>query len=103
SIIECIVERRCAVWKNIHDKKIQLLKHRREFTLDSQTNQINPITNLSNKILNDDEKEALINGLDFVPQSNKFDEQSFIANVELCFVSLLGYQTDQFDWEDKDQ
>ncbi|CAF4212293.1 unnamed protein product, partial [Rotaria sordida] len=63
---------------------------------------INSVTNLSKKILTNDELQALSNGFDFVCPSNSIDEESFISNIETFFVNLLGYITDKPGYEAKD-
>ena len=47
------------------------------------------------------EKKALINGLDFVLPMTDFNEETFIANIESFFTSLLGVNADKHDWEEK--
>ncbi|CAF1440739.1 unnamed protein product, partial [Didymodactylos carnosus] len=47
--------------------------------------------------LTNDERGVLINGLDYVIPTNRLYEEQFIAIIEACFVSLLGYCTEQFD------
>ena len=57
------------------------------------------IKNLSKRILTNDENEALTNGLDFVCPSTKIKEESFISNMELFFVNILGQVTDKSEYE----
>ncbi|CAF1034877.1 unnamed protein product [Rotaria sp. Silwood1] len=46
-------------------------------------------------------KNALINGLDFVLPMIRFDDESFIANIEALFTSMLDYTIDKDDCEEK--
>ncbi|CAF4092153.1 unnamed protein product, partial [Rotaria sp. Silwood1] len=57
------------------------------------------IRNLSKRILTNDENEALTNGLDFVCPSTEINEESFISNMELFFVNILGQVTDKSEYE----
>ena len=63
---------------------------------------ISPIKNYSKRILTTEETTALENGLDFVFPSIKFDQETFIANVETLFVNLMGHCSDKHDYDERD-
>ncbi|CAF1245690.1 unnamed protein product [Didymodactylos carnosus] len=63
---------------------------------------IDPVMNLSQRGLSMEEKDALIGGLSYVFPTDRFDEETFIANVETLFVSLVGYCTESHDSKEKE-
>ena len=86
-----------------HSRKLTNLRLSQQSTNNNSINQqISVITNLSNKILTNQEIDILNKGLEFVYPSTKFDEITFISNIETYFVNLLGYCTDKKDYCEKD-
>ena len=93
-------------WSTIHYRKLELLRQRQNLSLPPPTNitpyVIEPIKNFSNRSLTNDEYEALSNGLDYVQHTTKYDQKTFISNMECLFVNLLGHCTDKHDYEEID-
>ena len=91
-------------WIEIHLTKLNKLRNlkRSSSNLKCSTNLPSPIKNYSQRILTKDEIIALENGLDFVLPSLTFDDETFIANVETLFVNLLGYRSEQNEYEERD-
>ncbi|CAF3164199.1 unnamed protein product [Rotaria sp. Silwood2] len=88
---------------NTHSKKLNILRESRQsISTNIIKSRISPLTNVSKKILTNDEIKILENGLDYVYPSNKFDEIAFISNIETYFVNLLGHCTDKKDYSKKD-
>ncbi len=61
------------------------------------------VTNLSNRQLTNDELSILEQGFDFIFPSKKFDDRTFIANIEAYFVNLSDHATERRDYEEKDE
>jgi hypothetical protein len=88
--------------KETHFKKLTKLRDEQHPAIKSVKSILSPITNLSKRILTDNEINILENGLNFVLPDNKFDEMTFISNIETFFVELLGHCTDKKDYEEKE-
>ncbi|CAF1399640.1 unnamed protein product, partial [Didymodactylos carnosus] len=91
-------------WLDVHTKKLNILRSLNK--LCSSTKQtprlISSVKNLSKRTLSENEIKALENGLDYVYPSLRFDEETFISNIETCFVTVLGRTTDKCDYDEKD-
>ena len=61
----------------------------------------NHVKKFSKRNLTREEINALSNGLEFVLPSRKLDDETLIASVETFFFALLGYTTDQKEFEKK--
>ncbi|CAF1943380.1 unnamed protein product [Rotaria magnacalcarata] len=61
------------------------------------------ITNLSNYQLTPEETATLQNGLDYIHPPTKFDDKTFISNIETYFVNILGHATDKRDYEEREE
>jgi hypothetical protein len=62
---------------------------------------LDPVTNLSNYNLTDNEHTALINGLNHVYPSEKFDQPQFVCNIEYFYSRLLNFKTKYRHYESK--
>ena len=100
-----LVKQKSTKWSLIHKRKIDSLRKWKTSLARKTKNQSKPsniITNLSNRQLSTDEISALKQGLDFVLPPTKFDDHTFISNIETYFVNLLGHATDKREYEEKD-
>ena len=101
-----ITKKKSVKWDSIHTRKITTLR-KKKVTHPQQTTQLskvrNIITNLSDRKLSHDEISALKYGLGFVHPPTKFDDRTFISNIEAYFVNLLGYTTEKRDYDEKDE
>ncbi|CAF3620444.1 unnamed protein product [Rotaria socialis] len=87
-----------------HITKLNKLRELKNFSEDIKhsSTTISPIKNYSKRVLTRDETLALENGLDFIFPSLKFDDETFIANIETLFVNLLGYCSEKTDYDELD-
>ena len=74
----------------------KLLNHLREnkFGNGRRIPKLDPVTNLSSRILTREEHDALINGLHHVCPSENFDELQFVCNMEYLYARLLNVKED---------
>ena len=54
---------------------------------------LDPVTNLSSRVLTDEERVALANGLHPVYPSENFDQAQFVCNIEYLYAGLLNICT----------
>jgi hypothetical protein len=94
-IIKKLVVQKEVLIKHNHLKKFNKLKSQQHPPTIINKSDLSPIKNLSKRILTIEELNILENGLNFVVPNRRFDELSFISNIETCFVNLLGYTTDK--------
>ena len=90
-------------WTQTHVKKLtklRCLKGSPSYSTCS-TNLHSPIKNYSQRTLTKDEITALENGLDFVLPSLTFDEETFIANIEMLFINLMRYCSEKSECEER--
>jgi hypothetical protein len=102
-IISKIITDKEKTVKETHLKKLNVLRETQQSNIRSDKLDNSPITNISKRILTEDEIDLLEKGLNFVFPSKKFDELSFISNIETYFVNLLGHCTDKKDYDVKDE
>ena len=88
--------------KKTHLKKLNRLRNKQQGTNRSIKSFLSPITNLSKRNLTDKEINILENGLNFVLPDNRFDEITFISNIETFFVNLLGHCSEKKEFEEKE-
>ena len=106
----CRVERivtKLVIWKETkikqtHQKMLYNLRVKQYPMTFKQKSNISPITNLSKRILTNDEINILENGLNFVLPTKRFDEMTFMSSIETFFVNLVGHCTDKKDFDDID-
>ena len=114
SIFQQMIKQRVDTWVKTHAGKLQSLRGEKEKDLpknnhkNNNNNTILPdtppiITNLSTRQLTEEETSVLQQGLDFVFPPTRFDDRTFIANMETYFVNLLGHATDKRDYETKEE
>ncbi|CAF1562230.1 unnamed protein product [Adineta ricciae] len=101
-IIHRIVASKELEIKESHQNKLNKFRNKQRPASEPNKSTLSPITNLSKRILTDKEISILENGLNFVLPADKFDEMTFISNIETFFVELLGHCTDKRDYEEKD-
>ena len=75
-----------------HSKKLEQLRQRKTST-GSTPPSLDPVTNLSRRVLTDEERAALANGLHHVYPSEQFDQAQFICNIEYFYARLLNVRT----------
>ncbi|CAF1309319.1 unnamed protein product [Rotaria magnacalcarata] len=92
-IFDVIVFRQEKYWNNTHTKELN--DFRPIGSLHTVINKINPIKNLSKKVLTKEENEVLLNELEFVYPTTHFDDETYISYIETLFVNLLGHCTDK--------
>ncbi|CAF1477303.1 unnamed protein product [Adineta ricciae] len=88
--------------KENHQNKLNKFRNKQRPANELNKSTLSPITNPSKRILTDKEISILENGLNFVLPTDKFDEMTFISNIEAFFVELLGHYIDKRDYEEKD-
>ena len=62
---------------------------------------LNPVTNLSSRLLTMEEHNALANGLHHVYPSENFDHSQFVCNMEYFYARLLNVRTSYRHYEQK--
>lgn len=104
SITEEIVSKRMKKVQRRHDSKLNgLLKSKVSSLLGySSKKRLNPVTNLSNRVLTVDEHRALIQGLHHVYPNERFDQAKFVCNIEFFYARLLNFRTEYRDYERKE-
>ncbi|CAF1678379.1 unnamed protein product, partial [Adineta ricciae] len=100
SIAEQIVAKRRERVETQHLSNLNKLRCKKVSKLDRRST-IDPITNLSSRTLNTEERNALINGLHHVYPSNRFDHSRFVCNVEYFYARLLNLRTEYRHYEQK--
>ncbi|CAF0726153.1 unnamed protein product [Adineta ricciae] len=102
SIFKQLIEQKLFKWTITHNNKLHMLRNEKTSSHKQTTNaeKLNIIKNLSSRQLNNDETSALEHGLDYVFPPTKFDDQTFISNIENFFVNILGHTTDKRDYEE---
>jgi hypothetical protein len=73
--------------KITHHNKLNKFRNKQHPRIESVKSILSPITNLSKRILTDNEINILENGLSFVLPDNKFDEMTFISNIETFLLN----------------
>lgn len=119
SIFRQIIQDKKRKWTQTHERKLDTLREQSNTNRSSNTTNQPPnkyirstnttglpskpivITNLSSRKLTEEETRILDQGLDHVFPPTKFDDCTFIANIENYFVNLLGHATDKRDYETK--
>ena len=79
SILNKLVEIKTTAWSYCHENKLNVLGDKVRLDNDTNTSAIDPIVNISKKVLTESEKKILTNGLDYVLPMTHFDNESFIA------------------------
>jgi hypothetical protein len=106
SIFKQLIQQKDYDWNTSHECKLNSLREKKNATSEQTTTSTSPlktVTNLSNRQLTNEESSILEQGLDFVFPPTKFDDRTFIANIETYFVNLLGHVTEKRDYEEKDE
>lgn len=88
---------------NVEMRHVSKLNHLREekFGNGRRTPKLDPVTNLSSRILTREEHDALANGLHHVYPSGNFDESQFVCNMEYFYARLLNVRTTYHHYEQK--
>ena len=102
SITEEIVFKRSKQVQARHDSKLDQLRNSKVSLLGRSQVKLDPVTNLSNRVLTADEHQALIQGLHHVYPSERFDQAKFVCNIEFFYARLLNFRTDYRDYERKE-
>ena len=77
-----------------HLHKLEGLRRRKIKKLGSVRRPLlDPVTNLSSRVLTDEERAALANGLHHVYPSEQFDQAQFVCNIEYFYARLLNIRT----------
>jgi hypothetical protein len=76
-----------------HVKKLKGLRQRKIRKGSVHRPLLDPVTYLSSRGLTDEERAALINGLQHVYPSEEFDQAQFICNIEYFYARLLNIRT----------
>ena len=76
-----------------HSKKLEGLRSRKIKKGSLRWALLDPVTNLSSRILTDEERAALANGLHHVYPSENFDQAQFVCNIEYFYARLLNIRT----------
>ena len=92
SILDQIVLKANNTVEKRHLKKLDALR-RRKVKKGSRTSLLDPVTNLSSRVLTDEERAALTNGLHHVYPSAEFDQAQFICKIEYFYARLLNIRT----------
>jgi hypothetical protein len=103
-ILNEMATERITSWTATHLKKLNTLRQLKypSSNVTQTTVTVSPIKNYSKRVLTADETLALENGLDFILPSLRFDEETFIANIETLFVNLLGYCSEKTDYDERE-
>ncbi|CAF3625928.1 unnamed protein product [Rotaria socialis] len=100
SIAEIIVNRKTESIEIGHRNKIIGLRADKCNRVPTQP-MLDPVTNLSIYNLTYDEHTALINGLNHVYPSTRFDQSKFICNIEYFYSRLINFRTSYRHYESK--
>ncbi len=92
SISEEIVNRKMSKVEVTHESKIGRLRADKLHRMPQQEI-LDPVTNLSNYNLTDNEHTALVNGLNHVYPPEKFDQPQFVCNIEYFYSRRLNLKT----------
>ena len=76
-----------------HLNKLEGLRRRKIKKGSTRRPLLDPVTNLSSRILTDEERAALANGLHHVYPSEQFDQAQFVCNIEYFYARLLNIRT----------
>ena len=77
-----------------HLNKLEGLRRRKIKKLGSVRRPLlDPVTNLSSRVLTDEERAALGNGLHHVYPSEQFDQAQFVCNIEYFYTRLSNIRT----------
>jgi hypothetical protein len=79
------------VTKRHSSKFNRLREHKR--SNGTRTPKLDPVTNLSSRLLTMEEHHALANGLHRVYPSENFDHSQFVCNMEYFYARLLNFRT----------
>ncbi|CAF1393154.1 unnamed protein product [Didymodactylos carnosus] len=100
AIAESIAVTKNARSKQIHLKKLEILREDEIHDV-HETIQLDPIINLSHRILTELEHDALKFGLHHVFPPEKFDQKQFICNMEYFYARLLNLRTAYHHYDQK--
>ncbi|CAM4842855.1 unnamed protein product [Rotaria magnacalcarata] len=100
SIAEIIVNRKAESIEIGHRNKLIGLRADKCNRVPTQP-MLDPVTNLSIYNLTYDEHTALINGLNHVYPSTRFDQSKFICNIEYFYSRLINFRTSYRHYESK--
>jgi hypothetical protein len=100
SISEEIVNRKMNKVDVTHESKLGRLRADKLRRMPQQEI-LDPVTNLSNYNLTDNEHTALVNGLNHVYPSEKFDQPQLVCNIEYFYSRLLNLKTKYRHYESK--
>ena len=76
-----------------HSNKLEGLRRRKVKKASPCRALLDPVTNLSSRVLTDEERAALPNGLHHVYPSVNFDQAQFVCNIEYFYARLLNIRT----------
>ena len=76
-----------------HSNKLERLRREKTKRGSPRSSLLDPVTNLSSRVLTEDERAALANGLHHVYPSEQFDQAQFICNIEYFYARLLNVRT----------
>ena len=88
--------------RTTHLKKLNNLQNKQQGINKSIKSMLSPITNLSKRNLTDKEINILENELNFVLPDNRFDDMTFISNIETFFVNLLGHCNEKKEFKEQE-
>ena len=74
-----------------HLNKLEGLRRRKIERGPSRRPLLDPVTNLSDRVLTDEERAALANGLHHVYPAEQFDQAQFICNIEYFYARCIKY------------
>ena len=83
-----------------HTSKLNRLREHKR-TNGTRTPKLDPVTNLSSRILTTEEHLALANGLHHVYPSENFDHSQFVCNMEYFYARLLNVRIQYRHYEQK--
>jgi hypothetical protein len=92
SILDQIVLKANNNGEKRYSKKREGLRHRK-IKKGSGASLLDPVTHLSSRILTDEERAAVANGLHHVYPSEQFGQAQFICNIEYFYARLLNIRT----------
>ena len=100
SIISQIVQKSNNNVAERHSLKLNRLREYKR-TNGTRNPKLDLVTNLSSRILNTEEHQALANGLQHVYPSENFDHSQFVCNMEYFYARLLNVRTTYRHYEQK--
>ncbi|CAF1199748.1 unnamed protein product [Adineta ricciae] len=101
SISTELVNKKLIIMQNKHKNKLDYLRAKYFAYVPERQTQLDPVKNLSDYILSEDEHDALVNGLNHVYAPEKFNQPQFVCDMEYFYSRLLNFKTPYRHYESK--